>query len=78
MKSNFSIKKFLNHIIFILIIISFTAIKHSFAEEKLVLEFNNIVIKLKGNFTQGGLVKGKVSSNRLVKSKFIKQYTYGN
>ena len=67
MKSNFSIKKFLNHIIFILIIISFTAIKHSFAEEKLVLEFNNIVIKLKGNFTQGGLVKGKVSSNRLVK-----------
>ena len=67
MKSNFSIKKFLNHIIFILIIISFTAIKHSFAEEKLVLEFNNIVIKLQGNFTQGGLVKGKVSSNRQVK-----------
>ena len=67
MKSNFSIKKFLNHIIFILIIISFTEIKHSFAEEKLVLKFNNIVIKLKGNFTQGGLVKGKVSSNRLVK-----------
>ena len=67
MKSNFSIKKFLNHMVFILIIISFTAIKHSFAEEKLVLEFNNIVIKLKGNFTQGGLVKGKVSSNRLVK-----------
>ena len=67
MKSNFSIKKFLNHMVFILIIISFTAIKHSFAEEKLVLEFNNIVIKLQGNFTQGGLVKGKVSSNRLVK-----------
>ena len=67
MKSNFFIKKFLNHIIFILIIISFTAIKHSFAEEKLVLELNNIVIKLKGNFTQGGLVKGKVSSNRLIK-----------
>ena len=67
MKSNFSIKKFLNHIIFILIIISFTAIKHSFAEEKLVLEFNNIVIKLQGNFTQGGLVKGNVSSNRQVK-----------
>ncbi|MDB9916069.1 M23 family metallopeptidase [Alphaproteobacteria bacterium] len=53
--------------VFILIIISFTAIKHSFAEEKLVLEFNNIVIKLQGNFTQGGLVKGKVSSNRQVK-----------
>ena len=67
MKSNFSIKKFLNHIVFILIIISFTAIKHSFAEEKLVLEFNNIVIKLQGNFTQGGLVKGNVSSNRQVK-----------
>ena len=67
MKSNFSIKKFLNHMVFILIIISFTAIKHSFAEEKLVLEFNNIVIKLQGNFTQGGLVKGKVSSNRQVK-----------
>ena len=67
MKSNFSIKKFLNYIIFILIIISFTEIKHSFAEEKLVLEFNNIVIKLQGNFTQGGLVKGNVSSNRQVK-----------
>tara|TARA_B110000483_G_scaffold33927_1_gene41276 strand:+ start:9 stop:875 length:867 start_codon:yes stop_codon:yes gene_type:complete len=67
MKSNFSIKKFLNHMVFILIIISFTAIKHSFAEEKLVLEFNNIVIKLQGNFTQGGLVKGNVSSNRQVK-----------
>ena len=67
MKSNFSIKKFLNRMVFILIIISFTAIKHSFAEEKLVLEFNNIVIKLQGNFTQGGLVKGKVSSNRQVK-----------
>ena len=53
--------------VFILIIISFTAIKHSFAEEKLVLEFNNIVIKLQGNFTQGGLVKGNVSSNRQVK-----------
>ena len=67
MKSNFSIKKFLNHMVFILIIISFTAIKHSFADEKLVLEFNNIVIKLQGNFTQGGLVKGNVSSNRQVK-----------
>jgi len=67
MKSNFSIKKFLNHMVFILIIISFTAIKHSFAGEKLVLEFNNIVIKLQGNFTQGSLVKGNVSSNRQVK-----------
>ena len=67
MRSNLSIKKFLNNIVFILIIISFTAIKHSFAEEKLVLGFNNIVIKLKGNFTQGGLVKGKISSNRPIK-----------
>ena len=67
MRSNLSIKKFLNNIVFILIIISFTAIKHSFAEEKLVLEFNNIVIKLKGNFTQGGLVKGKISLIRPIK-----------
>jgi len=59
------INKFFNNIFIIFIIFIIT--EKSFAKETLILKFGNIIVNLQGNFIQGGLVKGKIFPNKVIK-----------
>ena len=59
------INKFFNNIFIIFIIFIIT--EKSFAKETLILKFDNIIVNLQGNFIQGGLVKGKIFPNKVIK-----------
>jgi len=59
------INKFFNNIFIIFII--FIIPEKSFAKETLILKFGNIIVNLQGNFIQGGLVKGKIFPNKVIK-----------
>ena len=50
------------------LVILFIQINPSFGKEKLKLNYNNIEVLLEGNFTQGGLVRGK--TNPIIEIKF--------
>ena len=54
--------KFFNNI-FIIFIIT----EKSFAKETLILKYDNIIVNLQGNFIQGGLVKGNIFPNKVIK-----------
>ena len=47
--------------------IIFIITEKSFAKETLILKFGNIIVNLQGNFIQGGLVKGKIFPNKVIK-----------
>jgi len=57
--------KFFNNIFIIFIIFIIT--EKSFAKETLILKYDNIIVNLQGNFIQGGLVKGKIFPNKVIK-----------
>ena len=57
--------KFFNNIFIIFIIFIIT--EKSFAKETLILKFDNIIVNLQGNFIQGGLVKGNIFPNKVIK-----------
>ena len=57
--------KFFNNIFIIFIIFIIT--EKSFAKETLILKYNNIIVNLQGNFIQGGLVKGNIFPNKVIK-----------
>ena len=57
--------KFFNNIFIIFIIFIIT--EKSFAKETLILKFGNIIVNLQGNFIQGGLVKGNIFPNKVIK-----------
>ena len=59
------INKFFNNIFIIFIIFIIT--EKGFAKETLILKFDNIIVNLQGNFIQGGLVKGKIFPNKVIK-----------
>lgn len=59
------INKFFNNIFIIFIIFIIT--EKSFAKETLILKFDNIIVNLQGNFIQGGLVKGNIFPNKVIK-----------
>jgi len=59
------INKFFKYIFIIFIIFIIT--EKSFAKETLILKFDNIIVNLQGNFIQGGLVKGKIFPNKVIK-----------
>jgi len=59
------INKFFNNIFIFFIIFIIT--EKSFAKETLILKFDNIIVNLQGNFIQGGLVKGKIFPNKVIK-----------
>ena len=59
------INKFFNNIFIIFIIFIIT--EKSFAKETLILKFGNIIVNLQGNFIQGGLVKGNIFPNKVIK-----------
>tara|TARA_B110000211_G_scaffold110744_1_gene128705 strand:+ start:4834 stop:5694 length:861 start_codon:yes stop_codon:yes gene_type:complete len=57
--------KFFNNIFIIFIIFIIT--EKSFAKETLILKYDNIIVNLQGNFIQGGLVKGNIFPNKVIK-----------
>ena len=59
------INKFFKYIFIIFIIFIIT--EKSFAKETLILKYDNIIVNLQGNFIQGGLVKGKIFPNKVIK-----------
>jgi len=59
------INKFFNNIFIIFIIFIIT--EKSFAKETLILKYDNIIVNLQGNFIQGGLVKGNIFPNKVIK-----------
>ena len=59
------INKFFNNIFIFFIIFIIT--EKSFAKETLILKFDNIIVNLQGNFIQGGLVKGNIFPNKVIK-----------
>jgi murein DD-endopeptidase MepM/ murein hydrolase activator NlpD len=65
MYNNFYINKFFKNILIIFII--FIIAEKSFAKDPLILKFDNIIVNLQGNFIQGGLVKGNVFPDKVIK-----------
>jgi murein DD-endopeptidase MepM/ murein hydrolase activator NlpD len=57
--------KFFNNVFIIFIIFIIT--EKSFAKETLILKYDNIIVNLQGNFIQGGLVKGNIFPNKVIK-----------
>ena len=57
--------KFFNNIFIVFIIFIIT--EKSFAKETLILKYDNIIVNLQGNFIQGGLVKGNIFPNKVIK-----------
>ena len=56
--------KFFNNVFFFII---FIITEKSFAKETLILKYDNIIVNLQGNFIQGGLVKGNIFPNKVIK-----------
>jgi murein DD-endopeptidase MepM/ murein hydrolase activator NlpD len=65
MYNKFFTNKFFNNIFIIFIIFIIT--EKSFAKETLILKYDNIIVNLQGNFIQGGLVKGNIFPNKVIK-----------
>jgi murein DD-endopeptidase MepM/ murein hydrolase activator NlpD len=67
-------------ILFLFLLIIFTNINKSFSKETLNLDFETIQVTLKGNFIQGGLVKGNIFPNKVIKfeDKILLKDTNGN
>ena len=59
------INKFFNYIFIIFIIFIIT--EKSFAKETLILKYDNIIVNLQGNFIQGGLIKGNIFPDKVIK-----------
>ena len=59
------INKFFNNIFIIFIIFIIT--EKSFAKETLILKYDNIIVNLQGNFIQGGLIKGNIFPDKVIK-----------
>jgi|TARA_B110000091_G_scaffold198716_1_gene227913 murein DD-endopeptidase MepM/ murein hydrolase activator NlpD len=57
--------KFFNNIFIIFIIFIIT--EKSFAKETLILKYDNIIVNLQGNFIQGGLIKGNIFPDKVIK-----------
>ena len=57
--------KFFNNIFIIFII--FIIAEKSFAKETLILKYDNIIVNLQGNFIQGGLIKGNIFPDKVIK-----------
>jgi murein DD-endopeptidase MepM/ murein hydrolase activator NlpD len=59
------INKFFNNIFIFFIIFIIT--EKSFAKETLILKYDNIIVNLQGNFIQGGLIKGNIFPDKVIK-----------
>jgi murein DD-endopeptidase MepM/ murein hydrolase activator NlpD len=57
--------KFFNNVFIIFIIFIIT--EKSFAKETLILKYDNIIVNLQGNFIQGGLIKGNIFPDKVIK-----------
>ena len=80
MKNIFFINKINYAILIIFISLFFIKINESSAQEKLTLNFEQITVNFKGNFIQGGLVKGKIIPNKEIKfeNRILRKDTNGN
>ena len=80
MKNIFFISKINYSVLIIFACILFIKTNPSSAEKKLTLNFEQITVNLQGNFIQGGLVKGKIFSDKEIKfeNRILRKDINGN